>query len=76
MESEAHKEAMREIHAGRARGHALWVILTDEHQRDRFALKPSPWEGPGEYQRVSFDDGRDVFIKVRDRSFPVRKAGA
>ncbi|MBX5143333.1 hypothetical protein HJB79_32055 [Rhizobium lentis] len=73
-EGEAFKNALKEIHAGRAEAHALWVSLNDEHQRDRFAFKASPWEGPGEYQSVSFKDGRNVFIKIGDRHLPVRKA--
>lgn len=44
--------------------HPLWVLLGAESARDGYALKPSPWEGPGEYQRVVYPDGRDVLHKV------------
>ena len=44
--------------------HNLWVILKDEADRDGYALKPLKWEGPGEYQRFTLDDGRDFLIKV------------
>ncbi|MCA0276311.1 MAG: hypothetical protein LCH86_09920 [Proteobacteria bacterium] len=57
-------EAKRAIATGRARARALWVILTDEHQRDGYALKPSPWEGPGEYQNVSFGDGPGSLVRL------------
>lgn len=58
------KEARREILAGRCMAQHLWVILSDEHERDRFALKPMPWEGPGQYQHVHYLDGRDGFVRV------------
>ena len=47
-------EAVREIAAGRAKPRNLWVLLSAESQRDGYALKPAPWEGPGEYQFVEF----------------------
>lgn len=68
-----YEEAVRAIAAGHAKGKALWVLLSDERERDGHALRPSPWEGSGEYQRVSFDDGRDGFVRVPTgrRSLPV-----
>lgn len=66
-------DAASAIKAGEAEAHALWVLLSDEHERDAYALKPAPWEGPGEYQRVTYADGRDVFVRVPGwRSLPVK----
>ncbi len=59
-----HAEALREIQAGRAEAFALWVLLSQESERDGYALKPMPWEGPGEYQHVKFNDGREGFVRV------------
>ena len=56
--------AKASIATGDAKAHPLWVVLANEHQRDGYALKPMPWEGAGEYQRVSFDDGRDLFVRI------------
>ena len=44
--------------------HTLWVLLQSKQDRDGYALKPDPWEGPGEYQQVTYSDGRDVLVKV------------
>jgi len=44
--------------------HPLWVIIAEEHERDRYALKPFVWQGPGEYRRVETEDGRDGLVKV------------
>jgi hypothetical protein len=44
--------------------HALWVIVTDQHQRDGYWLMPLQWEGPGEYQHVTLDDGRQGLLKT------------
>ncbi|TGR81218.1 hypothetical protein EN866_35435 [Mesorhizobium sp. M2D.F.Ca.ET.223.01.1.1] len=64
-------EARKAIFAGKAKSHALWAILTDEHQRDGYALRPMPWEGSGEYQWVSFDDGRSGFVRLpADKHLP------
>jgi hypothetical protein len=65
--------AAKAIAAGEAKAHALWVILTDERQRDGLALKPMPWEGTGEYQHVTYADGRDGFVRVQpgERSLPI-----
>lgn len=57
-------EARREILAGRATAHFLWLLLDSEDDREGLALKPAPWEGPGEYQRVVFADGRDVLVRL------------
>lgn len=57
-------EAAAAIRAGKATPGALWVLLSDEHERDSFWLKPMPWEGPGEYQRVGYDDGRNGFVRL------------
>lgn len=68
-------EAKAEIAAGRARAFALWVLLSEESARDGYALKPAPWEGSGEYQHVTFDDGRDVFVRIpENRSLPIASA--
>jgi hypothetical protein len=39
----AYREAQEAIHAGRAMGHALWVLISDERERDGYALRPSVW---------------------------------
>lgn len=57
-------EAVAAVAAGTAQAHALWMLLSSEADRDGFALKPSPWEGAGEYQRVAFADGRDVLVRI------------
>lgn len=57
-------EAKREIEAGRATAHALWMLLRDRSDRDGYALRPALWAGPGEYQRVSHVDGRDVLVRL------------
>lgn len=60
-----YEEARAAIEAGKARAHALWMLLMREDQRDGFALKPMRWEGPGEYQRVEFiDSGDSVLVKL------------
>lgn len=59
-----HTEAMVAIRAGTAKAKALWVLLSDEHERDGYALRPLRWEGPGEYQHVEFDDGRNGLVKL------------
>lgn len=67
-------EAKAAIAAGRAQAHALWVLLRDEHDRDGYALQPMPWEGSGEYQRVSYDDGRNGFVRLPDhKHLPIHK---
>jgi hypothetical protein len=40
---------------------ALWLLLSDEHERDGYALKPAKWEGPGEYQQFSLP-GNDIGV--------------
>lgn len=57
-------EAAAAIRAGKAEPHSLWILLSDEHERDGYGLKPMPWEGAGEYQRVSYSDGRDGFVRI------------
>ena len=57
-------EAEAAILAGKAEARALWMIISDEHQRDNFALKPMPWEGRGEYQLVEYADGRSGFVRI------------
>ncbi len=57
--------AKREIFAGRAQARSLWVLLSTEQDRDGYALKPSPWEGPGEYQHVIFSPAKDLGVLVR-----------
>lgn len=60
----AYDEAVAAIAAGTAKGHALWVLLTTEGEREGYALKPMPWEGSGQYQHVTFDDGRSGFVRI------------
>lgn len=48
-------EAVKAIEEGKATPHALWILLSAESDRDRYALKPKPWEGSGEYQHVDFN---------------------
>jgi hypothetical protein len=50
-------EARAAIESGKAVPHELWILVGDEHARDGYALKPSPWEGPGEYQHIEFEGG-------------------
>lgn len=56
---------------GSAKASALWVFLSDEHSRDGYGLKPMPWEGTGEYQHVTFNDGRDGFVRTPDEGRPL-----
>lgn len=63
-QSLGYDEARQAIQDGRAVPHALWVLLSKESDRDGYALKPIPWEGPGEYQHVKFD-GEDCGRFVR-----------
>jgi hypothetical protein len=71
----AYEDAKLAIANGTAEAFALWVLLADEHDRDGYALKPMPWEGSGEYQHITFVDGRDGFVKIPlgQRSLPVPK---
>lgn len=52
------------IKAGQASAHALWMLLSDEKERDEFGLKPAVWDGAGEYQRVVYSNGADVLVRV------------
>jgi hypothetical protein len=70
----AYAEAAKEVFGGRAKAHALWVLLSKESDRDGYALRPMPWEGSGEYQHFSFADGRDGFVKVPDGNWSLRRA--
>lgn len=55
--------ALKAIRAKQAEPHALWVLLREESERDGYAIKPAPWEGPGEYQHVRyFDERGSVFV--------------
>lgn len=67
-----YNEALKAIEEGRATGHALWVLIGKKSDRDGYALKPSPWEGPGSYQRVTIDGNpyRLVRIPSGSRSLP------
>jgi hypothetical protein len=58
--------ASEAILEGRARPHALWLLLGDESDRNGYGLKPCPWEGAGEYQCVSFADGRSLLVRLPD----------
>lgn len=65
MEQQAgFQEAQAAILAGRATAHSLWQLISNESDREGYALKPVPWEGSGEYQRVEFADGRDVYVRI------------
>lgn len=69
-----YEEARTAIRRGHAIGHALWLGVATKEQRDDFHLRPDPWEGPGEYQRVTFNDGRDVLVRLPcGMSLPVPK---
>lgn len=72
IQEQTHKAIAR----GDAQAHALWVILTNENDRDGYALKPLQWDGIGEYQHISFRDGRDGFVRVGDRPFRIVKSDA
>jgi hypothetical protein len=67
--------ALAAIAKGEAIASALWLLLGTEADRDGYALKPSPWEGPGEYQCVTFSDGRSVLVRVPSdgRALPLTK---
>lgn len=64
-------EAVVAVVAGTAKAQSLWTLLSKESDRDGYGLKPSPWEGAGEYQRVVFDDGRDVFVRIPDFHYSI-----
>jgi hypothetical protein len=57
-------QAKAAILAGTAEKRALWVLLQCESERDGYALRPRPWEGAGQYQAVTFGDGRCVFVLI------------
>lgn len=58
-------EAQKEIAAGRAKARSLWLLLSDEHDRDGYALRPEKWEGPGEYQCVvRADETLGVLVRI------------
>lgn len=59
-----YQEARKAIEEGRATPHALWVLLSNESDRDGYALKPRPWEGPGEYQHVKFLGEYGHFVRL------------
>lgn len=63
--------AVAAVVAGTAKAHSLWVILSKESERNGYALKPMPWEGSGEYQHVSFDDGRDGFVRIPSMHYSI-----
>ncbi|WP_320196262.1 hypothetical protein RMR10_004450 [Agrobacterium rosae] len=67
------EETREAIARGDAQAHALWVLLSNETDRDGFWLKPLEWEGSGEYQRVSFRDGRNGFVKTGEQGFKIAK---
>lgn len=59
-----HAEAAQAIGRGEAHAHSLWCILSRPDERDGFMLKPSMWEGPGQYQNVHLADGRQIYVKL------------
>lgn len=61
---EGYDAAKAAIAAGTAEARALWVLLTEEDEREGYWLKPMPWEGSGEYQAVHYNDGRAGFVKI------------
>lgn len=61
----AYYEALQAVRDGNAVPHALWISVANEGDRDGCFLKPGPWEGSGQYQRVDFLDGRGARL-VRD----------
>ena len=67
--------AKAEIQAGRAEAHALWMLLLYPTDRDGYALKPEVWEGRGQYQHVTHQDGRSVLVHLPhdERPFLTRK---
>jgi len=68
--------ASEAIRSGKAKANALWVLLSDEHQRDGYAIRPSPWEGAGEYQHVEFFDARgSVFVRLPDGKHLPKQSG-
>ena len=78
MKMRGYEEARTAIGNGVAKAHALWLLLAAEADRDGYALKPLIWEGPGEYQRVTFSDGRDGLVRVSadSRPLPIIKSAA
>lgn len=55
------------IKAGHAKPRQLWLLLAAQSDRDGYALRPFPWEGPGEYQHVWYDDERgSVLVRLPD----------
>lgn len=68
-------DAVKAILAGEAKARELWIVLFGEHDRDRYALRPMPWEGAGEYQCVEYTDGRAGFVRVPDNGpFSLQRA--
>lgn len=65
-------EAKAAIWAGAAKPKALWVQVGRQDQRDGYALRPNPWEGPGEYQHVAFDDDYCRLIRLPDGARPLK----
>ncbi|HEU5019650.1 MAG TPA: hypothetical protein VFT69_16955 [Pseudolabrys sp.] len=59
-----YRAAKEAIASRTAEAFALWVLLSDESQRDGYALRPMPWEGSGEYQHVRYADGRNGFVRI------------
>lgn len=58
--------AVAAIISGDAEAHNLWVLLSHESQRDGYALRPMPWEGPGQYQHIRYKNGRAGFVRLPD----------
>lgn len=73
-----YEEAKAAIADGTGQARALWLLLGSESDREGYALKPLTWEGPGEYQCVSFSDGRDGLVRViiDYRPLPIVKSPA
>lgn len=59
-----YQEARKAIMERRAVPHALWILLSNESDRDGYALKPNPWEGSGEYQHIEIDGEYGRLIRI------------
>jgi hypothetical protein len=59
-----YRTAVDAITAGRAEARPLWLLLISESDRDNHELKPSVWEGPGEYQLVQYTDGKQTLVRI------------
>lgn len=69
--------ACQEIADGKAVASALWTLLSKESDRAGYALRPDPWEGPGEYQHLERPNLTGCFVRLPDfRPLPTSPAQA